>query len=241
MSDLEAILKGIKLSRGKMIIVDGIFSMEGDMVKLPEIVKLGEMYKAAVMVDDAHALGVIGKDGAGTASHFNLTDKVQVIMGTFSKSLASIGGFIATNENTDDYLKHHAVPYIFSASLSPANTASALAALKLTIREPERRARLWKNTREMYKGLKDMGYNLGESEKPESPILPVLIGGGIERVFKACIYLQEEGVFVNPVVSPAVPVGKELLRISMMATHTDDHISYSLEKLKKVGGKIGVI
>jgi 7-keto-8-aminopelargonate synthetase-like enzyme len=211
--------------------------MEGDIAPLPEIVKLADEYNAAVMVDDAHSIGVLGDGGSGTASHFGVTDDVELIMGTFSKSLASLGGFIASDADVIDYLKHNSRSLIFSASISPANTAAVLAALDIMEKEPERREKLWKNTSHMRAGLEDLGFNLGSSE---TPILPIYLGGG-QKALKMCTRLQEEGVFVNPVVPPAVPPNQSLLRISLMATHTDQQITFALDKLEAVGRELGVI
>jgi 7-keto-8-aminopelargonate synthetase-like enzyme len=188
-------------------------------------------------VDDAHSIGVLGERGAGTASHFGLTDQVHLIMGTFSKSLASLGGFIASDFQTIDYLKHHSRPLIFSASMSPANAAAAMAALKIMLAEPERIAQLWRNTGRMKKGLVSLGFDLGASE---TPILPVYCRDSTVA-FKLCKRLEEESVFVNPVVSPAVPPGEELIRLSLMATHTDSQIDFALDKLGKVGREFGLL
>ncbi len=237
MAALENRLQRMEPSAGKLIVVDGVFSMEGDIIQLPEICRIADEYGASVMVDDAHAIGVLGKNGAGTASHFDLTEKVHLIMGTFSKSLASLGGFIASDSETIDYLKHHSRALIFSASMSPANAAAVLAALKIMIAEPERMAQLWRNTRRMKEGLLSLGFSLGASE---TPILPVYCRD-LMLAFKLCKRLQEEGIFVNPVVSPAVPPGEELIRISLMATHTDKQVDFALEKLGKVGKELGVI
>jgi len=237
MAALENRLQKLDPDDGKLIVVDGVFSMEGDIIPLPELCRLAGEYNAAVMVDDAHAIGVLGKRGAGTASHFGLTDQVHLIMGTFSKSLASLGGFIAADAATVDYLKHHSRALIFSASMSPANAAAVLAALEIMQQEPERIARLWHNTRRMKEGLCALGFELGASE---SPILPVYCHELIPT-FKLCKRLEEEGVFVNPVVSPAVPPGQELIRISLMATHTDAQIDFALEKLGKVGKELGLL
>jgi 7-keto-8-aminopelargonate synthetase-like enzyme len=177
--------------------------MEGDIIQLPELCTIANQYGAVVMVDDAHSIGVLGKNGSGTASHFGLTDKVHLIMGTFSKSLASLGGFIASDAATIDYLKHHSRSLVFSASMSPANAAAVLASVRIMIQEPERIARLWHNTDRMKKGLLGLGFDLGKSE---TPILPAYCGD-LMTAFKMCKRLQEEGVFVNPVVSPAVPPG----------------------------------
>jgi 8-amino-7-oxononanoate synthase len=218
-------------------VVDGVFSMEGDIIQLPELVALAKQYGAAVMVDDAHSIGVLGEHGAGTASHFGLTDDVHLIMGTFSKSLASLGGFIAADAATIDYLKHNSRALIFSASMSPANVAAVMEAVRIMIAEPERIARLWHNTRRMKDGLHSLGFNLGASE---TPILPVY-SRDLLTAFQFTKGLQEEGVFVNPVVSPAVAPGHELIRISLMATHTDQQIDFALEKLGKVGKQLGLI
>jgi 8-amino-7-oxononanoate synthase len=237
MAALEQRLIKTDLEAGKLIVVDGVFSMEGDIIQLPELCRLARQYRAAVMVDDAHAIGVIGHHGAGTASHFGLTDEVHLIMGTFSKSLASLGGFIASDHETIDYLKHHSRALIFSASMSPANAAAVLASLDIMIREPERMTALWRNTERMKAGLRSLGYDLGASE---SPILPVYVRD-LLTTFRLCKRLDEEGVFVNPVVSPAVPPGQELIRISLMATHTDRQIDFALEKLGKVGKELRLI
>ena len=189
------------------------------------------------MVDDAHAMGVLGEHGSGTASHFGLTDRVQLSMGTFSKSLASLGGFIAADAGTIDYLKHHSRALIFSASMSPANAAAVLAALQIMVSEPERIAQLWRNTERMKRGLISLGFDLGKSE---SPILPVYCHDLI-LAFRFCKQLEEEGLFVNPVVPPAVAPGQELIRISLMATHTDRQIDFALDKLGKTGKKLGLL
>ncbi len=234
---LEHRLKGIDRNAGKLIVFDGVFSMEGDVAPLPDICRLAREHNAAIMIDDAHAIGVLGRNGAGTASHFGLTDQVQLIMGTFSKSLASLGGFIASDAATIDYLKHHSRTLIFSASMSPANAGAVLAALEIMAAEPERIARLWAVTERMKKGLLSLGFDLGGSQ---SPILPVYCGS-LMNAFTMCKRLQEEGVFVNPIVSPAVPPGRELIRISLMATHTDAQIDFALDKLAKVGKELGLI
>lgn len=237
MTALETRLQTLAPSAGKLIVVDGVFSMEGDIIQLPELVRIAQKHGAAVMVDDAHSIGVLGKNGSGTASHFGLSDQVHLIMGTFSKSLASLGGFIAGDAATIDYLKHHSRPLIFSASMSPANVAAVLEAVRIMVAEPERIAQLWRNTDRMKQGLIRLGYDLGDSE---TPILPVYCRN-LLATFKLCKRLQDEGVFVNPVVSPGVPPGQELIRISLMATHTDQQIEFALEKLGKVGKEIGIL
>jgi 8-amino-7-oxononanoate synthase len=229
MAGLEQRLQNLDPAAGKLIVVDGVFSMEGDIIPLPEVCRLAQKYQAAVMVDDAHAIGVIGENGAGTASHFGLTDQVHFIGGTFSKSLASLGGFIAADAATIDFLKHNSRALIFSASMSPSNAAAVLASLEIMQREPERMQQLWHNTRRMKAGLLALGFNLGATE---SPILPVYCRD-LLTAFKMTRRLEEEGVFVNPVVSPAVAPGQELIRISIMATNTDSQIDFALEQLGK--------
>jgi 8-amino-7-oxononanoate synthase len=237
MGSLRERLKGLDEDAGKLVVVDGVFSMEGDIAKLPRIVELANEHQAVVMVDDAHAIGVLGEEGSGTSNHFGLTDSVHLIMGTFSKSLASLGGFIASDNETIEYLKHNSRSLIFSASMSPANTAAVLAALQIMRREPERMDRLWHNTNMMHEGLEDLGFNLGTSE---TPILPVHLGDG-DTSLLMCKRLEQEGIFVNPVVPPAVPPNASLLRISLMATHTESQIQSALETLGKVGTDLGVI
>lgn len=237
MAGLEKRLQRIPAEAGKLIVVDGVFSMEGDIIQLPELVTLAKKNGAAVMVDDAHAIGVLGEHGAGTANHFGLTDDVHFIMGTFSKSLASLGGFIAADAATIDYLKHNSRELIFSASMSPANAAAVMEAVRIMVAEPERIARLWHNTERMKRGLLSLGFNLGASE---TPILPVY-SRDLVTAFQFTKGLQEAGVFVNPVVTPAVAPGQELIRVSLMATHTDQQIDFALEKLGRVGRKLGLI
>jgi 8-amino-7-oxononanoate synthase len=237
MAALESRLQKVEPDAGKLIVVDGVFSMEGDIIPLPEVCRIAGEYGAAVMVDDAHSIGVLGQNGAGTASHFGLTDQVHLIMGTFSKSLASLGGFIASDAETIDYLKHHSRPLMFSASMSPANAAAVLAALEIMLQEPERIVQLWRNTHRMMQGLRDLGFDLGDSE---SPILPVYCRS-LVAAFKFSKRLQEEGLFVNPVVAPGVAPGQEIIRLSLMATHTDKQVDFALDKLGKVGKELGLI
>lgn len=229
MEDLEQKLYNLPADAMKLIAVDGIFSMEGDIVKLPEIVELADKYGANIMVDDAHSLGVIGELGAGTASHFGLDDKVDLIMGTFSKSLASLGGFIAGDATTVDYLKHKARSLIFSASMPPSAVASVIAALEIIQSEPERIEQLWANTRYAMQLLHEEGFDTGVTE---SPIIPVYIRDNY-KTFYITKMLQENGIFVNPVVSPAVPSDASLIRFSLMATHTFSQIEEAVEKLTK--------
>ncbi len=223
--------------KAKLIVVDGVFSMEGDIARLPDIVTLAEEHKAALMVDDAHGLGVLGKSGSGTADHFGLTDKVDLIMGTFSKSLASVGGFVAADFRTIDFLRHHSRALVFSASMPPASVASVLAALRIIRREPERIQHLWENTRIMHQGLKSLGFDTGRSE---TPIIPIHVGE-LTRLLNMCKRLEMEGIFVNPVLPPAVPPNDCILRISLMATHTKSQIDFALEKLEKVGKELALI
>lgn len=237
MESLESRLRECGPDKGKLIAVDGVFSMGGDIAKLPDIAHLAQQYGAALMVDDAHAIGVLGNQGAGTPSHFGLTESVHVIMGTFSKSLASLGGFAASDQQTIDYLKHHARALIFSASISPANTGAALAAVRIMKREPERIDRLWDNTRMLRDGLQELGYDTGTSE---TPIIPVHVGD-MDTCFQFCKQLEESGVFVNPIVPPAVAPTETLLRLSVMATHTEEQIDFALDKFRRLGRKLGVI
>ncbi|HEY4326108.1 MAG TPA: pyridoxal phosphate-dependent aminotransferase family protein [Mucilaginibacter sp.] len=236
MDDLQRKLSILPEEAVKLIAVDGIFSMEGDIVKLPEIVQIADEYGANIMVDDAHSLGVIGHNGAGTASHFNLTDDVDLIMGTFSKSLASLGGFIASDAETIDYLKHRARSLVFSASMTPGSVASVIAALEIIESEPERIAKLWDNTHYAMKLLLDEGFDLGPTE---SPILPIYIRDN-HKTFLVTKYLQSEGIFVNPVVSPAVPSDSSLLRFSLMAAHTFSQIDEAVDKMAKAFKEVGV-
>jgi 7-keto-8-aminopelargonate synthetase-like enzyme len=214
----------------KLIATDGIFSMEGDIVKLPELVQVANEYDAAILCDDAHSLGVIGEKGAGTASHFGLTDQVDLIMGTFSKSFASLGGFVAADSDTIEYLKHRARSLMFSASMTPASVASTLKALEIIQTEPEHIERLWANTNYAKKLLLENGFDLGATE---SPILPVFVRNN-EKTYIVTKMLQDDGVFVNPVVAPAVPAEESLIRFSLMATHTFDQIDEAVEKMTKV-------
>ncbi len=236
MADLEQRLAALPAEAIKLIVVDGIFSMEGDFVKLPEIVEIADRYGANIMVDDAHSLGVIGEAGSGTASHFGLTEKVDLIGGTFSKSLASLGGFVAGDEVIIDYLKHKARSLIFSASMTPASVASVIAALDIIQSEPERIEQLWANTRYAKQLLLDEGFELGPTE---SPIIPVYVRDN-HKTFILTKMLQEDGIFVNPVVSPAVPSDASLLRFSLMATHTFSQIEEAVEKLTKVASHLEI-
>jgi len=237
MADLARKLSILPEEAVKVIAVDGIFSMEGDIVKLPEIVEIADQYGANIMVDDAHSLGVIGHKGAGTASHFGLTDEVDLIMGTFSKSLASLGGFIAADHDTIDYMKHRARSLMFSASMTPGSVASVIAALDIIESEPERIQKLWDNTNYAMKLLLEEGFDLGPTE---SPILPIYVRDN-DKTFLVTKHLQNSGIFVNPVVSPAVPSDSSLLRFSLMATHTFAQIDEAIEKITRAFKDVGVM
>jgi len=236
MESLEKILKRCEPDKIKLIAVDGVFSMEGDLCKLPEISALAKKYNANIMIDDAHGLGVVGKGGRGTASHFGMTDDVDLIMGTFSKSLASIGGFIAANNETINYLKHNARSLIFSASIAPGNAAAVIAALDLMQDEPERIDKLWDNTYYAMKLLREAGFDIGHTE---TPIIPIYIRDDF-KTFTLTKMLLEDGVFVNPVVSPAVRSADSLIRYSLMSTHSKTQIEESVIKIKAIAEKIGV-
>ncbi|MBP7642314.1 MAG: aminotransferase class I/II-fold pyridoxal phosphate-dependent enzyme [Saprospiraceae bacterium] len=236
MADLERILQRAEPDKIKLIVIDGVFSMEGDIAKLPEIVALAKKYNASVMVDDAHGLGVLGDHGRGTASHFGLTDDVDLIMGTFSKSLAAIGGFIAADNDTINYLKHNARSLIFSASIAPSNAASVIAALDIMQEEPERIQKLWDNTNYALKLLKQAGFDTGHTE---TPIIPIFIRDD-SATFMLTKMLLDEGVFVNPVVSPAVASSSSLIRFSLMATHEFSQIEEAVEKLERCARKLNV-
>lgn len=233
---LERVLKSLPSEAGKLLVVDGLFSMEGDISPLPEIVPLCEKYGVRLMVDDAHAMGVLG-GGRGTAAHFGLTEHVDLIMSTFSKSFASIGGFVAGDYPIIDYVKHHARSLIFSASIPPANTATALAALQIMREEPQLFATLKANGDFMREGLKSLGFDTGHSV---TPIIPIIIGDN-DRTFKMWRDLFDAGVFVNPVIAPATTPGRQLLRTSYMATHTRPQLERVLDIFAKVGKENGLI
>ncbi len=236
MDSLEYVLKEIG-NRGKLVVVDGVYSMEGDIAPLPDIVKVCKKYGARLMVDDAHGVGVLGGTGRGTAEHFGLEKEVDLIMGTYSKSMASIGGFVAADKDVIHYIKHTSRPLIFSASPPPASVAAVIAALDIIDQEPERRERLWQTTRKMMQAFKQMGYDTGVAE---TPIVPLVIGE-MERTFMMWKTLYDEGVFVNPVVPPATLSGRCLIRTSFMATHTDEMLDRVLGVIEKAGKKLGVI
>lgn len=236
MADLDRVLASIGNDKAKLVVVDGLYSMGGDLAPLPEIVALCKKHSARLMVDDAHGLGVMG-GGRGTAAHFGVTDQVDLIMSTFSKSFASLGGFIAGDDQVIHYIKHHARSLIFSASIPAANAAAALAALKIMRDEPERAARLTAIGERMRRELRGMGFNIGASV---SPIIPIIVGDNL-KTLAAWKTLFEAGVFVNPILSPAVPVGQELLRTSYMASHTDEQIDRVLQVFSEVGKQLALI
>ncbi len=237
MKHLEEVISKLPFEAGKLIVTDGVFSMSGNIVNLPELVRIAKSYNARIMLDDAHGLGVLGKGGRGTANHFGLDDQVDIIMGTFSKSFASLGGFIAGEKPVIDYIKHHSPALIFSASMTPAQVASVLKALEIIKSEPERIEKLHYNANKVRQGLKNLGFNVLDGQ---TPIVPVVIGDDL-LTFKFWRKLFDSGVFVNAVISPAVPQGMQLLRLSFMATHEDKHLDIVLEKFEKVGKELGLI
>ena len=237
MDALEAKLKLVPLDAPKLIVVDGVYSMEGDIANLPKIVELCEKYNASVMVDDAHGLGVIGENGSGTASHYGLTDKTDLIMGTFSKSFGSLGGFIAGDFEVINYLKHNSRSLIFSASMTPASVAAASKALDIMIEEPERREHLWDITRHAQKSFKERGFDTGRTQ---SPIIPLFVRDTMKAM--AIVRMAyESGVFITPVIAPAVPENDVLIRFALMATHSREQVDEAVEKLTVIFKKVGVI
>ena len=230
MEDLEKILQKLPYEAIKLIVVDGVFSMEGDLANLPEIVKLKHKYNCSIMVDEAHGLGVFGREGRGVCDHFGLTDEVDLIMGTFSKSLASIGGFIAGDADTINFLRHTCRTYIFSASDTPAATAAALEALHIVRSEPERIDALWKVTKYALKRFKEEGFEIGDTE---SPIIPLYVRD-VEKTFIVTARAFDNGVFINPVIPPACAPQDTLVRFALMATHTEEQVERGVQILKKV-------
>ena len=230
MEDLEKILQKLPYEAIKLIVVDGVFSMEGDLANLPEIVKLKHKYNCSIMVDEAHGLGVFGREGRGVCDHFGLTDEVDLIMGTFSKSLASIGGFIAGDADTINFLRHTCRTYIFSASDTPAATAAALEALHIVRSEPERIEALWKVTKYALKRFKEEGFEIGDTE---SPIIPLYVRD-VEKTFIVTARAFDNGVFINPVIPPACAPQDTLVRFALMATHTEEQVERGVQILKKV-------
>ena len=237
MEDLERKLQSCREDAVKLIVVDGVFSMEGDLANLPEIIRLKHKYNATVMVDEAHGIGVFGRQGRGVCDHFGLTDEVDLIMGTFSKSLASIGGFIAADSSIINWLRHNTRTYIFSASNTPAATAAALEALHIIQQEPERIERLWDVTRYALQRFRDAGFEIGETE---SPIIPLYVRD-TDKTFVVTQKALDEGVFINPVIPPACAPQDTLVRFALMATHTREHVDQGVDRLTKVFREMGII
>ena len=235
--DLERVLKKIPPDAGKLVVVDGVFSMEGDLADLPNLVPIAKKYGARFMVDDAHGMGVFGEGGRGVVEHFGMLHEVDIVMATFSKSFASLGGFVAGDRKVINYIKHFGRSLIFSASITPAAVAAARAALEIIKNEPERRHRLWEISRKMKKAFEDMGYDTGTTQ---SPIIPLLVGTE-EQLLTLWKILREEGVFANPVLPPAVPPDRTLIRTSYTATHTDEELQQVLNAFEKAGKAVGVI
>jgi 8-amino-7-oxononanoate synthase len=237
-NDVDDLEKKLEFAKGHpmMIVVDGVFSMEGDLAPLPQIVELKRRFGARLMVDDAHGVGVFGAYGRGTPEHFGCEGDVDLVMGTFSKSLAAIGGFVAGPREVIEYVRLHARSEIFSAAPPPSSVAAARKALDIVEREPERRKQLWENTEYMKRELVSLGFDTGDSA---SPVIPIVIGEDMQA-FMTVLRLQEEGVFANPVVSPAVPEGRSMIRTSYMATHTREHLDKALTALAKVGREMGL-
>ncbi len=237
MNDLERVLQKIPIEAGKLIVSDGVFSTGGEIVDLPTLVSLAKKYNARVLIDDAHAVGVIGKGGRGTASEFNLEKEVDLTMGTFSKTFASLGGFVAGPERVINYLKHHSSALIFSASPTPAAVAAALAALDILEQEPWRVQKLINNANKVRQGLKEAGFNIVDGR---TAIVPVIVGDD-ELAFKMWRKLFDAGVFVNVFISPGVPPGRQMMRTSYMSTHEDEHLEFIIDTFKKVGKELGLI
>lgn len=237
MADLEKQLQKCRPESIKLIVVDGVFSMEGDLANLPEIVQLKKKYNASIYVDEAHGLGVFGREGRGVCDHFGVTDDVDIIMGTFSKSLASIGGFVAADFDTINYLRHTCRTYIFSASNSPAATAAAMEALHIIRKEPERMEHLWKVTRYALRRFREEGFEIGETE---SPIIPLYVRD-VEKTFLVTKLAYDNGVFINPVIPPACAPQDTLVRFALMATHTEEQVERGVQALKKIFVGEGII
>lgn len=237
MEDLERVLQKCPIDACKLVVTDGVFSMEGDVANVPALVDLCAKYNATLHVDEAHGLGVFGSEGRGTCDHFGMLDKVEMVMGTFSKSLASVGGFIAADFETINYMKHAVRPYIFTASISPASTASVLAALHIMRSEPERREALWDIQRYALQCVRDLGFEIGNTS---SPIIPIFVRNN-EKTFIATRMLLDEGVFITPVIAPAVPSDETLIRVALMATHTKEQIDFGVDKIYKTFKKLEII
>ena len=236
-ADLDEKLSLSPADRGRLIVIDGVYSMEGDVAPLREIVEVKKRHGVRLMIDDAHGIGVLGEHGRGTGEHFGLEDDVDLVMGTFSKSLACVGGFVAGDRYVIDYIRHNARSQIFAASMPPGSVAAVLKALEIVEREPERRARLWENTHYMKAALDNLGFDTGDAA---SPVIPIMVGDDF-TAYRMVADLHEEGVFANPVVSPAVAEGNAMLRTSYMATHTREHLDKALAVLERVGRRHGVL
>ncbi|MBR3959489.1 MAG: aminotransferase class I/II-fold pyridoxal phosphate-dependent enzyme [Bacteroidales bacterium] len=237
MEDLERVLQRCPIEAPKLVVTDGVFSMEGDVAKLPEMQQLCDKYQATLMVDEAHGLGVFGREGRGVTDHFDLLDKTELIMGTFSKSLASIGGFIAADKETINWMRHNVRPYIFTASIPPSATASVIAAIEVMRSEPERQENLWKVANYALKSFREAGFEIGDTE---TPIIPLYVRDN-EKTFMVTRMLLDEGVFVNPVISPAVPPEDTLIRLAWMATHTIEQVDFAVDKTVKCFKKLGLL
>lgn len=237
MEDLERVLQRCPEDACKLVVTDGVFSMEGDVAPVAKMVELCDRYQTTLMVDEAHGIGVLGREGRGTCDHFNCLPNVEVVMGTFSKSLASVGGFVAADKETINWMKHNVRPYIFTASISPASTASVLAALQIMRSEPERRESLWDNTRYAMKSFRDLGFEIGNTE---TPIIPLFVRDN-EKTFILTHMLFEAGVFVTPVIAPAVPSEDTLVRFALMATHTHQQIDTAVSKIYDCFKKLEIL
>lgn len=237
MEDLERVLQKLPEDAVKLVVTDGVFSMEGDVAPVDQMVALCDKYQATLMVDEAHGLGVFGREGRGTCDHYNMLPKVEMVMGTFSKSLASIGGFLAADKETINYLKHNIRPYIFTASIAPAATAAASAALDIMRSEPERQAQLWNNTEYALKCYRDLGFEIGNTQ---SPIIPLFIRDA-EKTFLATRMIFDDGIFVTPVIPPAVPSHDTLIRFAIMATHTHEQIDTAVEKIYRTFKQLEIL
>lgn len=237
MEDLDRVMSKLEQDAGKLIVVDGVFSMEGDIAPLPDIIEIARKYNARLMVDDAHSIGVLGDHGRGTAEHWNVEDQIDLVMGTFSKSFACVGGFVAGSSEVIDFLQHKSRSLIFSASMTPSSVATVLAALEVIQKEPERRDHLWEISRYMQEGYNKLGFNTGDSE---TPVIPVIIGDNM-KTFGFWRALYQDGVYSNPVVSPAVPEKSSRLRTSYMATHTFEQMDMVLNKFEEHGKQFGII
>lgn len=237
LEDLERVLKRCPIDAVKLVVTDGVFSMEGDIAPITDLVAICNKYNASLMVDEAHGLGVLGREGRGTCDHFNQLPNVELVMGTFSKSLASVGGFIASDKETINWLKHNARPYIFTASISPASTASSLEAIRIMRSEPERQKALWDITRYAYNSLQQLGFEIGNTQ---TPIIPLYVRDK-DKTFMLTHMLLEEGIFVTPVIPPAVPSEDTLIRMAFMATHTKQQIDFAVDKIYSCFKKLNIL